>query len=179
MAKLTIEIPADVLKALQVMAYTDGTTPEAILQTFAGDLTGIARRGSDEEDMAREYYERGLEWSHWVLRDGPDGPGTFAQHILREYCLEELRNVAMLQREIRDNQEELEYYEQHPEEEEDCTPALLEELRAEIKYNQERITELWIEYQEHGGAADLDEALETVREALASIDGEKERGKEG
>lgn len=64
--KLTIELPPEFLELCQ----RDGTTPETVLKGFIADLCGImnwtsnprtdgySSNGSDERDLAEQYYQR-------------------------------------------------------------------------------------------------------------------------
>ncbi len=96
------------------LATSSGTTPEEILQSFICDLVdGSQTRGSDERELAGEYFERCCY--------GLDAPQTFLRWTLSESRLEELSDCL---EDIQYAEGEIEYYRTHPEDP-DGTPDTL------------------------------------------------------
>lgn len=70
--KLTLELPAEFVE----LCETDGVTPETVLRGFIADLAGIvswqadprqdgySSNGSDERQMAWDYYRR-VGYPYW------------------------------------------------------------------------------------------------------------------
>lgn len=76
--EITINLSDADVERLFVKAYSNGLTPSKLIEGFLGDLLdGTYSHGSDERDLADEYFERcsydmGLERSflHWALNGG-------------------------------------------------------------------------------------------------------------
>jgi hypothetical protein len=70
--KITLELPAEFIE----LCKADGVTPETVLRGFIGDVSGIinwaanprvdgySSNGSDEREMAMDYYRR-VGYPYW------------------------------------------------------------------------------------------------------------------
>lgn len=154
MAQLTIDLDPKTLRALMVLAVQDGTSPEEILANFAGDLTGTDRRGSDEEDLARAYYERCDYYAERI---------SFPAFMLRAYGLDGLREIRSSLRELREIREDLKA---------ETDPEALKEIREAEAEELRLLKEYYSEYAERRSDPEpMAAALSEAEELLGVLEG--------
>lgn len=162
-----LELTDKETKAFIEQCFRDGTTPAEVLEGFICDLTGAERtRGSDEEMLAGQYYER---CGYGFFFSGEYR--TFTQWLLSNYGIEP---VADSLDDIKTFEEEIEYLKNHPDE---ASEGELEDLEREIAESKADIEERYQEYAAGTNKPDtLEEALKGVREYLEMIERIKEGG---
>ena len=165
-----LELTDKETKAFIEQCFRDGTTPAEVLEGFICDLTGAERtRGSDEEMLAGQYYER---CGYGFFFSGEYQ--TFTQWLLNEYGDYSLKEIIDSLDDVKTFEEEIAYLKEHPDE---CEEGELEDLETELKASTEDIERYYQEYTERTTKPDtLEEGIKGVREYLEMIERIKEGG---
>lgn len=133
----TIEVELsddDIIKLARKAGAYDITIAE-LIASFVGDLVGGSHyNGSDESDLARQWYDR-----CW-FSIYPDL--TFLKYLIE---WEDIDDVLALYDDIQSGKDDIAYYEAHQEETE---PDELEAIKEDINYWQEQIDGYWQEYMQ-------------------------------
>lgn len=157
-----VELTDSTLTAFFEMCYRNGTDPAEVLAGFINDLVcGEYTRGSDERMYAQQYFDR-------CCYD------LGAQHTFLRYLLnyDELQTLLDAIEQKQDAENDLAYYEQHPDDP-DGTADFLQDLRDIIKEADALIQDLYTEYTEHTKHEQpetLEAGLQTVQDYLNKLE---------
>lgn len=148
----TLELSDADVKRLFEKTAADGITPAHLLEGFIGDLLdGTYTHGSDERGLASEYYERCCYDFHRT--------GGFLEWALRDFRLNEITDALDF---LDLTTGELEYYEQHPEDEEGTT-EFIQGLKEDKANAEKEIRDIYSDY------ASGKEDTQTLEDGMAAI----------
>ena len=152
------------MKKFYELAYTNGVTPEEILQGFICDLIcGTQTRGSDERDLAEQYFDRccyhfeaGFTFLSWLLNEG---------------------NLEVMDNYLHDKEiieEDIKWYQDNPEDLEE-NPNDLDNLKQDLATTEKGIADLYNKYVEekkrrNESPQDLQEGLDEVKAYLQELE---------
>lgn len=163
----TLELLDEEAAAFFEQCYADGTTPDEVLTGFICDLTQVGRtNGSDERDYAQTYYRR-CGYGYFYL----DKRRTFAQWLLYDFTMEVVEEYLD---DLREAEEDIRYFTEHPEDANDYDLVYAKENKAEAE---EGIAKHYQEYARHTDNPEtLEEGLKGVREYLDKLKSIEEGG---
>ena len=154
---ITLKLTIEDAKEFWEKCYKDGTTPAEVLEGFVNDLVwGSHTNGSDERDLANEYYDRCGYGTY--LRGTPQ---TFAQWLIVNGRMDDAEeNIT----DIEIFSDELDYAKDHPEEVNDED---MSDLKEELADSESELEALYKDYSTNNpNAGTLEEELKGVREYL-------------
>lgn len=157
---LTIQLTDKDMKTFLQKCYEARTTPSEVLTGFLNDLVnGYYTRGSDERDLAQQYFDRcGYPYS---------GALTFTQYLLElgGWRLEEVEEAID---DIETAEEEFRYYEENPED--PPTESELDYWKNTMKHAKEVLEEHYTDYKkESSNPENLENGIKSVKEYLQKI----------
>ena len=163
----TLELSDADVKRLYEKAYSNGTTPAEMMQSYLGDLLdGTYTRGSDERMYANQYFDRCC-YDLWL--DNRD----FLQWSL---YYDRLDSIADALETIDYASGDLAYYEKHPDDP-DGTPDFLENLRKCQASAENDLKEIYAEYKaDYQQAQPFNDGIETIKKYLHELQSMIERG---
>lgn len=159
--ELKVKLSKDDFRRVSALAAMAGQSLSELAQDFLADLAGgKASRGSDERDLADDWYHRGYI-----------GPETFLQYISRAYGT---NGVISFLEDYQEHVSDLDYEtdiltdlgracREGNQEEIDSLKKEAEEAGKTSKESWNRLNETFQEYLDHGGIGDINNALMDCR----------------
>ena len=165
--KFTVELTDKTLIDFVELCYRDGTTPAEVLGGFINDLVcGSHTRGSDERELASEYYDR-CGYGYFYR------PRDFLQWAL---AYDEVEKIADYLEDIAETEKEIAFLTENPGE---CEEGEIERNRGYIAEDMNDIEDLFRQFcEEEKIEPKFEEELKKIKNYIALKDNLKKGGSE-
>lgn len=159
--QITLNLSDDDMRDFFVFAHSNGTTPAEILQGFICDLIdGTQTRGSDERDLAQQYFDR---CTYPLIADS-----RFLTWGIRQEQIDEITDLM----EAADYAAaDLSYYTEHPDE---AAPEYIKDLQRTKADAEQELADIYSEYvadmeRQQETAQPLQEGIEEIKDYLREL----------